>query len=169
MNEALAPGLAAQFDHAAVAGRSLREQIALYGDLLGGQFFVGGDNPRVGYRAVQLRYPNGARLELMEPLRGSTFFDRFFAAGGSRLHHLTFKVTDLDAAIAAMSAAGFTPTGVFRDSEEWKEVFFHPKEAGGVLVQLAQPAAGYPTRMDGFSMEDVLDGRAPGQNGEPSP
>lgn len=169
MNDALVTGLNARFDHAAVAGRSLRELVPLYGDLLGGRFYVGGDNPRVGYRAVQLQFTNGARLELMEPLRGSTFFDRFFASGGSRLHHLTFKVTDLGAAIDAMRAAGYTPTGVFLDSEEWKEVFFHPKESSGVLIQLAQPAGVYPEQMVGVSVEDILAGRAPGQNGEPSP
>lgn len=169
MDSELANGLSAHFDHAAVAGPSLRDLVTLYGDLLGGRFFVGGDNPRVGYRALQLQFPNGGRLELMEPLRGSTFFDRFFASGGSRLHHVTFKVPDVGAAIDAMRAAGYTPTGIFVDSDEWKEVFFHPKETNGVLVQLATPAPGYPTAMEGSSIEDILAGRAPGQNGEPSP
>ncbi len=165
----LVPELGARFDHAAVAAPTLRELLPLYADLLGGRFFRGGDNVRVGYRAVQLEYAGGTRIELMEPLRGSTFFDRFFAAGGSRLHHITFKITGIEAAIEAMAAAGYTPTGVFLDFEEWKEVFFHPKEANGVLIQLAEAPPGFPGPMAGASIGDALAGRLAGQNGEPSP
>lgn len=114
MNVTEVVGLGARFDHAAVAAPSLRELLPLYADLLGGQFFLGGDNVRVGYRAVQLVYPAGDRLELMEPLRGSTFFDQFFSGGGSRVHHLTFKIRDIHAAIEAMTEAGYTPTSVPR-------------------------------------------------------
>ena len=161
-----AAGVTATFDHCAVAAPRLVDLLAVYKDILGGRFVVGGDNPRVGYRALQLGFPDGSRIELMEPLRGSTFFDRFFAKGGG-LHHITFKVSDVATAITAMERAGFTPTAPFLDDESWREVFFHPRQASGVLVQLAQAGPGHVT--EGGVLEDVLAGRAARGNGEPSP
>ena len=81
------------------------------------------------------------RVELMAPTPGSTFFDRFFAstAGRGGVHHLTFAVDDLDAAVASLQARGITIFGHVRDPEGiWSEVFVHPRDNGGVLVQLAQ-------------------------------
>jgi methylmalonyl-CoA/ethylmalonyl-CoA epimerase len=97
---------AAVFDHAAIAARRLRDLLPLYRHVLGGEFFGGGDNPQVGYRALQLRFPDGTRIELMEPLAGSSFFDKFFASRGEGLHHITFKVPDIHAALEIVQRAG---------------------------------------------------------------
>jgi methylmalonyl-CoA/ethylmalonyl-CoA epimerase len=161
-------GLAAQLDHAAVAAPRIRELLPLYRDLLGGQLLNGGDNPRVGYRALQLEFPVGGRIELMEPLQGSTFFDRFFARGGG-LHHVTFKVDDIQAAIDAVKEIGYTPTGVYLDSPDWREAFLHPREAAGVLVQLAQAAPGFPPPPGDMTVEDILAGHGADGDGIPSP
>lgn len=160
--------LGARFDHAAVAAPRLRDLLPLYSDVLGGTIQNGGDNQRVGYRALQLGYPDGSKIELMEPLTGSTFFDRFFARGGG-LHHVTFKVDDIHAAIDGLAAVGLTPTSVYLDDELWREVFVHPHEASGVLVQLAQAAPGYPPPPGDLTVERVLAGHGERGNGVASP
>ncbi len=161
------PGLDAVFDHAAVAAPRIRDLLPIYRDLLGGVFLRGGDTVRVGYRAVQLGYANGTKFELMEPLQGSRFFDSFFRRGGG-LHHVTFKVADLDAAVRRMRVLGYTPTGLFTEIPEWQEVFLHPREANGVLVQLARGNGNFPFP-EGAGLEDVLAGRGSHGNGCPSP
>lgn len=164
--------LGARFDHVAVAAPRLRDLLPIYQDLLGGVFANGGDNQRVGYRALQLRYPDGSRIELMEPLPGSDFFDSFFARVGDRggLHHVTFKVEDIERAIAAARARGYEPVGIYLEWDVWKEAFLHPRQANGVLVQLAQAAPGYPEPpREDESVEAVLAGRSDGGNGIPSP
>jgi methylmalonyl-CoA/ethylmalonyl-CoA epimerase len=161
-------GIAAVFDHAAIAARTIRELLPVYADLLGGRLINGGDNGRVGYRALQLGYPDGSKIELMEPLAGSRFFDRFFARGGG-LHHVTFKVDDVARAIELVGELGLTPTGVYLDDDNWREVFLHPREANGVLVQLAQAAPGYPPVPDDLTIEIVLAGRGENGDGIPSP
>lgn len=133
------PGLDAVFDHACVAAPRIRELLPLYQDVLGGRFIGGWEVPRVGFRALQLQYGDGTRFELMEPLPGSTFLDSFFARGGG-LHHVTFKVSDVLAAAAAVDAAGYTVTGLHLDDPAWQEVFVHPRSSHGVLVQLAWEA-----------------------------
>ncbi|GAA1851051.1 hypothetical protein GCM10009836_33780 [Pseudonocardia ailaonensis] len=159
--------LRAAFDHVAVAAPRIRDLLPLYGDLLGGRFAFGGDNPRVGYRALHLRYPDDRRVELMEPLPGSTFFDSFFArTRGGGVHHLTFVVADIRVALHEVVAGGWTPTAVFIDDPAWREVFLHPRETGGTLLQLLQKEEGQPVTA---GMEEVLAGRGLAGTGTISP
>ncbi len=136
----LAPVLAAlgaRLDHTAVAGPSMAPLIAFYRDTLGGEFRHGEILP-IGAVVITLSF-GGSKLELMAPTPGSTFFDVFFDATGGRggVHHLTFAVPDIDAAVAALDARGIATFGLVHDAR-WSEVFVHPRANGGVLVQLAQ-------------------------------
>ena len=159
----------AVFDHAAVAARRIRDLLPIYHELLGGSFLEGGDNMRVGYRAVQLGFSDGTHIELMEPLEGSHFFDGFFASRGTGgLHHITFKVDDIESAVAALRRRGYSLTGLFLEDRFWREVFLHPRETYGTLVQLAQPEGPYPSPPD-LTLAAVLAGRGQRGNGAPSP
>ncbi len=162
-------GFGATFDHAAVAAHRIRDLLPIYYDLLGGTFLEGGDNQRVGYRAVQLSYPNDTRIELMEPLGGSHFFDSFFARRGTGgVHHLTFKVDDIEGVVEELRRRGYSLAGLFLEDRFWREVFLHPREAYGTLVQLAQlDESAVPPR--GLSLDLVLSGHGQRGNGVPSP
>ncbi len=162
-------GLEASFDHTAVAARRIRDLLPIYQDLLGGVCVSGGDNVANGYRTAQLRYSNGSKVELMEPLPGSTFFDSFFelTRGRGGVHHLNFHVTDIHAAVDVLRGRGYRLFGLNLDNPRWRDVFLHPKEAHGVLIQLAQPGP-----RDGEvrpTLEDELAGRGRRGIGVPSP
>ncbi|MFI6512611.1 VOC family protein [Streptosporangium sp. NPDC050855] len=161
-------GLGAVFDHTAVAAPRVRDLLPIYLDLLGGTFLGGGDHPG-GYRVMQLTYPGGGKIELMEPLAGSPFFDSFFelTRGRGGVHHLNFHVPDLDLAVSRLTGRGYRLHGLNTGDPRWREVFLHPKEAHGVLIQLAQrgPRDDEPAPL----LEDVLAGRGRGGNGIPSP
>lgn len=167
MSQVVPADLGADYDHVAVAGPRIRDLLPLYADVLGGAFYTGGDNPRVGYRAVQLQMHNGDRVELMEPLSGHEFLDRFFQrTGGGGLHHITFKVPDIQAALAAAESHGYTPTGVFLGNPRWQELFLHPKETSGVLIQLVEAPDFRPAQT---SLTEVLAGNGPNGTGVASP
>lgn len=162
--------LNAVFDHAAVAARRIRDLLPIYQGMLGGEFHLGGDNVRVGYRGLQLVFLGGGKIELLEPLAGSTFLDSFFRRsplGG--LHHLTFKVTkEMDQTIAALEAIGYRVHGASAADADWHEVFLHPRDAFGTLIQIARPGPGHGPARD-YTLEDVLAGKAPNGCGVPSP
>ncbi|MER5647716.1 VOC family protein [Streptosporangium sp. NPDC002524] len=161
--------LGAVFDHTAVAAPRIRDLLPIYLDLLGGTFRSGGDNQIGGYRALQLTYPGGGKIELMEPLEGSPFFDSFFelTRGRGGVHHLNFHVDDIDLAVSLLTDRGYRLHGLNRDDPRWREVFLHPKEAHGVLIQLAQP--GPRDSVPVPSLDEVLAGRGFRGNGIPSP
>ncbi len=170
MNAPELEDLGAVFDHVGIAAARLRDLLPIYHELLGGRFVQGGDNPRVGYRALQLAYRDGTRVELLEPLKGSTFFDSFFRrTGGGGLHHVTFKVSDMQAAIDALRRRGYSLTGLHLEDAAWQEVFLHPREAHGALVQLAHAGVESYPQPAGLTLERLLAGEGQNGNGEPSP
>lgn len=165
------PGLPldAAFDHAAVATHRIRDLLPLYRDILGGEFYLGGDNVRVGYRGLQLRFRDGGKVELLEPLEGSTFLDSFFkrnSLGG--LHHVTFTVRNMTETITALEGLGYRVHGASAADPDWHEVFLHPREAYGTLLQIACPGPGHGPVTD-LTLDDILAGKGPNQSGVPSP
>ena len=129
-------------DHVAVAVEAWAQAWPRYVLQLGGRWASGGRN--VGFAPAQLAFANGARLEVLEPWepQANPFLRRFLDHSGPGPHHLTFKVPDIEAALGAVEAAGFSPVSVDLSDPGWKEAFLHPRQAGGIVVQLAQ-AAGY--------------------------
>jgi hypothetical protein len=125
-------------DHVALAFEDRRPGQARYAGELGGRWRGGGADP--GFWSEQVEYANGMKVELLEPLNveQNDFLRRFLDRNGPGPHHLTFKVKDIRTALTHVEEAGYRPVSVNLDNEHWKEAFLHPKDAPGVVVQLAQ-------------------------------
>jgi methylmalonyl-CoA/ethylmalonyl-CoA epimerase len=148
-----------RLDHVAHAAHRIRDLLPLYQGVLGGRFYGGGDNSRVGYRAVVLTFPQGGKVELMEPAGDAGFLDSFLRRnplGG--LHHTTYYVDDIDMAIASAEAAGFSIVGTWFERPDYKEAFLHPRSSHGVLVQFVQVSSDYRLQGVGSDLETVLSG-----------
>jgi methylmalonyl-CoA/ethylmalonyl-CoA epimerase len=125
-------------DHVAVAMEDRAAGRLQYAAGLGGEWVGGGADP--GFWSEQVRYANGMKVEILEPLNveENDFLRRFLDRNGPGPHHLTFKVTDIVAAVTEVESAGYRPVSVNIDNPGWREAFLHPKDAPGVVVQLAQ-------------------------------
>lgn len=148
------PAIDAVLDHVAVATEAWAAAWPRYVAELGGEWASGGLG--VGFAPSQLRFGNGARLEILQPwaVESNDFLRRFLDSNGSGPHHLTFKVPDFDAALDAAGQAGFSPVGVDRSDPGWLEAFLHPRQATGVVVQLAQAAGSWSSPApEGFPAE----------------
>jgi len=142
----------AMLDHVALAVERWFDAWPRYAIELGGTWSSGGLN--VGFAPAQLRYANGGRVEFLQPStpEDNPFLRRFLDRHGPGPHHLTFKVADLASALDHAREAGFSPVGVDLTGAEWKEAFLHPRQATGIVVQLAQatyawespPPEGFP-------------------------
>ena len=125
-----------RLDHVSIAVEDIRGILPLI-ELMGGSFHDGGYEGPLGFRWAQFDLPGG-RIEVIEPVTEDCFLRRDLARRGPGMHHVTFKVIDLRAAIDGATDAGLRIVGHSEDDPEWKEAFIHPKSANGVLVQLAE-------------------------------
>ncbi|NYD88508.1 methylmalonyl-CoA epimerase [Sphingomonas melonis] len=135
-----------RLNHVGIATPSIARSIETYRTLLGataiGEPF---DLPAQGVKVCFIDTPN-TQIELIEPYDESSpiaGFLRSNPAGGQ--HHLCFEVADIHAAIADLTAKGARVLGEPRIGAHGTPiVFVHPKDMGGVLVELMEtPRAGH--------------------------
>jgi len=124
-------------DHVAVAVHRAKTAATLFRDILDGELVGGADVPGEGFRFIQYRYPNRMKVELLEPLGEDGFLHRFLAHRGEGIHHLTFRVSDIESRLEVLRSRGIEPVHVLLDGT-WKEAFIHPRQGHGVLIQLME-------------------------------
>jgi methylmalonyl-CoA/ethylmalonyl-CoA epimerase len=138
-----------RLDHIAIALPSIEQAPGIVAGLLGG--IPDKTRPSGMFRWATWLFEGGGCLEVLEPTGPGGFLHRFLAGHGPGIHHLTFKVPDLDRACRAAGEAGHDVVGRDDSDPSWKEAFLHPKQAQGIVVQMveaapppAQPAAEVP-------------------------
>lgn len=95
-----------------------------------------------GVEAALLDVGEG-HVELLAPLAEDTPVGRYLAKRGPGLHHVAYQVSDIEATLAALTAAGMPliderPRIGIRRS---RVAFLHPKGTGGVLTEIVEPSA----------------------------
>lgn len=136
-----------RLNHVGVATPSIDDSIALYRDLLGAtRIHAPFDLPEQGVRVCFVDVDN-SQIELIEPLGADSPVHGFLAKnpkGGQ--HHVCFEVPDILAARDHMLANGAT---VLRGGEPRigahgvPVIFVHPKNMGGVLIELMAEPEGH--------------------------
>ena len=96
--------------------------------------------PHQGVRVVMLRIGH-SHLELLQPTRPDSPVGKFLARKGEGLHHVAFRVADIEKALAELESKGVQPIDESpRTGAGGTRTAFvlHPKEALGVLVELVE-------------------------------
>jgi methylmalonyl-CoA/ethylmalonyl-CoA epimerase len=89
--------------------------------------------------ATILALPFGeSEIELLAPLRADSPIGRFLAKRGPGIHHICYRVPNLDAAIEACRAAGYRLVDEVprRGAGGRRIAFVHPKATAGILLEL---------------------------------
>jgi methylmalonyl-CoA/ethylmalonyl-CoA epimerase len=81
-------------------------------------------------------------VELLRPLGAETAVGRFLAKRGPGLHHVAYRVADIEATLARLGEVGIElidrePRRGIRRS---RVAFLHPRSTGGVLTEVVEPA-----------------------------
>jgi len=126
-----------QLDHVAIAVESLSTAQPVFESLLGS---AGSAVERVAAQGVDVVFigEGAARLELLAPLSPDSTVGRFLARRGQGLHHIAYRVADLEAELARLAAQGVELIDrVPRAGAGGHRVaFLHPRSTGGILVEL---------------------------------
>jgi len=129
-------------DHVGVAVASIDDSVKLYRDALGMALVHRETVSEQGVEAVLLDVGEG-HVELLQPLGPDTAVGKFLARRGPGLHHVAYRVPDIERALRTLSDAGLRliderPRVGIRGSQV---AFVHPSGTGGVLTEIVQPAS----------------------------
>jgi methylmalonyl-CoA/ethylmalonyl-CoA epimerase len=130
-------------DHVGVAVEDIDSALALYQDALGLPLVHRETVASQGVEAALLDVGAG-HIELLQPLGPETAVGKFLSRRGPGMHHVAYRVDDVEATLSALAAAGLRliderPRRGIRDS---RVAFLHPTSTGGVLTEIVQPANG---------------------------
>ena len=128
-------------DHVGVAVEDLDAALAIYRDSLEMPLVHRETVVDQGVEAVLLDVGDG-HIELLQPLGPDTAVGKFLARRGPGLHHVAYRVEDVDQTLVALAKAGMrliderARIGI-RGS---RVAFVHPASTGGVLTEIVEPA-----------------------------
>lgn len=121
----------------------LDEAIAWYQRVFGMELVHTEDNEEQGVREAMLRVSaddDGAQVQLLAPLRADSPIARFLDRSGPGVQQVAYRVDDVVAAAAQLRAQGLRLLydAPRRGTSGSLVNFVHPKDAGGVLVELVE-------------------------------
>lgn len=131
-------------DHIGVATGDLDAALELYGGTLEMPVAHRETVAEQGVEAVLLDV-GPCHVELLRPLGPDTPVGKFLERKGPGLHHVAYRVDDIEATLAQLAEAGVeliderARTGI-RGS---RVAFVHPRATDGVLTEIVEPAEGH--------------------------
>ncbi|NYJ02027.1 methylmalonyl-CoA/ethylmalonyl-CoA epimerase [Nocardioides thalensis] len=130
-------------DHVGIAVPDLDEAIAFYTDTYGMTVAHEETNEEQGVREAMVRVGDtDTCIQLLAPLSPDSTIGKFLDRSGPGLQQLAYRVADIDAVSATLRERGLRllyeePK---RGTSNSRVNFIHPKDAGGVLVELVEPS-----------------------------
>jgi methylmalonyl-CoA/ethylmalonyl-CoA epimerase len=135
-------------DHVGIAVPDFEAAVEFYRSTFGLEPVHEEVNEEQGVREAMLRAPGddgaGTAVQLLAPLSPDSTIGKFLDRNGPGLQQLAYRVSDIEAASETLRDAGLRLlyAAPRRGTADSRVNFVHPKDAGGVLVELVEPAAG---------------------------
>ena len=134
-------------DHVGIAVADLDAAIAFYRDTYGMALLHEETNVEQGVREAMMAVGHsGSCIQLLAPLSPESPIGKFLTRSGPGIQQMAYRVEDIDAVCATLRERGVrllydVPK---RGTSDSRVNFIHPKDAGGVLVELVEPATDTP-------------------------
>lgn len=140
---ALPTELFTAIDHVGVAVTDLDAAIAFYRDTFGMELAHEEVNDEQGVREAMMAVgSSGSHIQLLAPLSPESTIAKFLDRSGPGVQQVAYRVEDVEAVSEVLRERGLRllydePR---RGTSNSRVNFIHPKDAGGILVELVQPA-----------------------------
>lgn len=141
----MSPSLLTHIDHVGIAVPNLDEAIDFYSRTFGMSVVHEEVNEEQGVREAMLAVgDSGSYIQLLAPLSPESPIGRFLDRSGPGIQQVAYRVADIDAVARELSDKGvrLLYDAPKRGTAGSKVNFIHPRDAGGVLVELVQPGEG---------------------------
>ena len=139
-----AANLFTAIDHVGVAVTDLDAAIALYRDTYGMTLTHEEVNQEQGVREAMMSVgSSGSSVQLLAPLSPQSTIAAFLDRSGPGVQQVAYRVVDLEAVSKTLRERGMRLLydAPRRGTANSRVNFIHPKDAGGILVELVEPAA----------------------------
>lgn len=143
MNQIVPEHLFVAIDHVGIAVPDLDDALAFYSETFNLQSVHEEVNEEQGVREAMLAVgDSGSCIQLLAPLSETSTIAKFLDKNGQGIQQLAYRVTDLDEVMAVLKERGvrLLYDAPKRGTSDSRVNFVHPKDAGGVLVELVEPA-----------------------------
>jgi methylmalonyl-CoA/ethylmalonyl-CoA epimerase len=134
-----------KIDHVGIAVADLDEAIEFYERVFGMRCVHQETNEEQGVREAMVSVgpdPSGGCLQLLAPLSPSSTIAKFLDRNGPGIQQLAYRVTDVEAVSEVLRRRGLRLVydEPRRGTSGSRVNFVHPKDTGGVLIELVEPA-----------------------------
>jgi methylmalonyl-CoA/ethylmalonyl-CoA epimerase len=127
-----------RIDHISFAVRDYKSAVDFFCSVLGAVPGTTSVNPGLKYLGATFSLGDLSRIELITPTGKGSFLDSFLA-GRQGAHHICLQTPDIRQASRALDERGIPYFGYHEyQGGGWKEIFIHPRDAFGVLIQIAE-------------------------------
>ncbi len=128
-----------RIDHISIAVKDYTKALHFFKDILGAIPGAGAQNKNMKYHWQIFSFGDLSRLELIHPLEEDTFLTNFLNKNkNGGLHHISLQTPDIQHAMHTLDDHNIPYFGYNEYGDFWKELFIHPKDAFGVLIQIAE-------------------------------
>jgi methylmalonyl-CoA/ethylmalonyl-CoA epimerase len=130
-------------DHVGIAVPDLDEAIRFYDETFGLKEIHREVNEEQGVAEAMLQVgETDSKIQLLAPLSPASTIAKFLDRNGQGIQQLAYRVTDLEQVMAVLKERGvrLLYDAPRRGTSDSRVNFVHPKDAGGVLVELVEPA-----------------------------
>lgn len=129
----------AELNHIGIAVKNIEEGKKLFCEILGFELKAEEELPERGVRVAFLETGNTS-IELLEGIGEESAVTKFLERHGPGIHHLCFRVGDIDRVLGELAGAGLRliDEKARPGAEGHAVAFIHPKSTSGVLIELEE-------------------------------
>jgi len=127
-----------RIDHIAIAVKDYERAFTFFTRLFGAIPGTYAREAPMQYLWQNLALGDLSRLELLTPTGKPSFLDNFLKDRPGGVHHITLQTSDLYETKRRLEESGIPFFGFNDYGPVWKELFIHPRDAFGVLIQIAE-------------------------------
>ncbi|MEE9436063.1 MAG: VOC family protein [Candidatus Adiutricales bacterium] len=127
-----------RIDHVSLAVKDFEKAKNFFMEILGAIPCTNAEDDNLRYYWEMFSVGDLSRMELIKATGEGSFLDNFLESRTNGAHHITVETPDLNQFRKNLEEKGVPYFGYRKASDNWKELFIHPRDAFGILIQVAE-------------------------------
>ncbi len=127
-----------RIDHVSLAVKDFEKAKNFFMEILGAIPCRNAEDDNLRYYWEIFSVGDLSRMELIKATGEGSFLDNFLESRTNGAHHITVETPDLNQFRKKLEEKGVPYFGYREASGNWKELFIHPRDAFGILIQVAE-------------------------------